>query len=824
MSNTQWQTYCSACVTFHQRNLTRDRYGAAIAGAADASEKLRLNLELEAEARALTGATRGEKQAYITHLIGGGPGNRIPECPHASEELKEEARVGRQAIKDKSATKSSTATGNVAAVAQLKRQASTGGNPDMPSKKPKADLQQSQLRVYPPADKPFSKAEVEAIRAKALRVTVKNNLPFSIWDNIEFLEFLALLRTQAPTILPSAKVMSGALLQKAADDVDEAMKAMLDGKEFGLSTDGWKSRTKSALNAVCVNVDYKVHTLKLIDMTEESKTGEAQSQQFEKMIDDVENGDGGSSKGQKLLVKKRPHLLAPECWGHQGQLMLGDYFKVHEYAAEIAEKATGLIGWINNHGRVRKIFNHAQEELCQRDPTKPRAFMRLYNLKDALELAVVLSRQQLIEAQVGAAKSTEKMRLEQEAKDWIEVIKDSAFWLGLETILGDLEAICYGININQKDSARADQVLLMIASVYLQFSNHPEPAVSARMTERLEKRWHDCDQLLFIFTLILNPWEMLSRFGQQAGLDHLSCNTMLFQLYTRMRNRPDNHDSHEQRLEKEKVFQLAFVHYLAGTGLFASWQVQANRDTIERAFGRAPLAAWRAMTGPESHELASFAITLLSVMANTAGCERTFSHLKLIQSPHRSRLGKDKLEQMTKVGSRIAAENVARGTAKLREGRKNHKGTEALLEVPRYGNLLEDQNDEDESERGRILVNTREGWRTETAKWIAASRASKEEEVRSFDDEDDDDLPEYPGLPPRLSGGAGVQLTPPKKTLAMLFGDLPLPTQEHPARSDSTEAALMHALEVFQRLEDVGEPPRELGDREQDMDGDVVIL
>ncbi|KAL1671254.1 ribonuclease H-like domain-containing protein [Schizophyllum commune] len=714
----------------------------------------------------------------------------------------------------------------------------------MPSKKPKANLQQSQLRVYPPADKPFSKAKVEAIRAKALRVTVKNNLPFSIWDNIEFLEFLALLRTQAPAILPSAKVMSGPLLQKAAHDVDEAMKAMLDGKEVGLR---YEFNFKTGWLRPNIIAAQMVHTLKLIDMTEESKMGEAQSQQFEKMIDDVESeygakvthfvtdGDGGSSKGRKLLVKKRPHLLAPECWGHQGQLMLGDYFKVHEYAAEIAEKATGLIGWINHHGRVRKIFDHAQEELRQRDPTKPRgsvaylvanitrwtthvvAFMRLYDLKDALELAVVLSRQQLIEAQVGAAKSTEKMRLEQEAKDWIEVIKDSAFWLGLETVLGDLEAICYGININQKDSARADQVLLMIAGIYLQFSNHPEPAVSARMTERLEKCWRDCDQLLFIFTLILNPWEMLSRFGQQAGLDHLSCNTMLFHLYTRMRNRPDNYDSHEQRLEKEQVFQSTFVHYLAGTGPFASWRVQANRDTIEHAFGRDPLAAWRAMTGPELHELASFAITLLSVVANTAGCERTFSHLKLIQSPHRSRLRKDKLEKMTK--------NVACGTAKLREGRKNHKGTEALLEVPRYGNLLEDQNDEDESERGRILVNTREGWRTEMAKWIAASRASEEEEVRSFDDEDDDDdLPEYPGLPPRLPSGAGVQLTPLKKTLVMLFGDLPLPTQEHPAQSDSSEAALMHALEVCQRLEDVGEPTRELEEQEEDIDGDVVIV
>jgi hypothetical protein len=52
------------------------------------------------------------------------------------------------------------------------------------------------------------------------------------------------------------------------------------------------------------------------------------------------------------------HLL-----GKQFQLTLGDYFKEYPLAQEITEKATNLIGWINNHGKVRKIFDKAQKQV-----------------------------------------------------------------------------------------------------------------------------------------------------------------------------------------------------------------------------------------------------------------------------------------------------------------------------------------------------------------------------------------------------------------------------------------------------------------------------
>jgi hypothetical protein len=53
----------------------------------------------------------------------------------------------------------------------------------------------------------------------------------------------------------------------------------------------------------------------------------------------------------------------------------------------------------------------------------------------------------------------------------------------------------------------------------------------------------------------------------------------------------------------------------------------------------------------ETRELAAFAILLLKVVVNQAGCERVFSDLKVKQTDRRNRLGLAKLEKMTKVSS-----------------------------------------------------------------------------------------------------------------------------------------------------------------------------
>lgn len=203
-------------------------------------------------------------------------------------------------------------------------------------------------------------------------------------------------------------------------------------------------------------------------------------------------------------------------------------------AQEITEQATDLIRWINNHGKVRKIFDEAQKQI-NKDwinkelvltylvanltwwTTHCTAFIRLHNVQDALKLAVMQYRTGLVQAQVGAAKSSEARRLTEDANSHIKIIQDYTFWAGLEQVIGDIEPICYATNVNQTDACRPDSVLRTLAGIYLHFLDHPEAEVSVKMTQRIEKRWKAAYQPLFLLCQILNPFEGLSCFGDKAA-------------------------------------------------------------------------------------------------------------------------------------------------------------------------------------------------------------------------------------------------------------------------------------------------------------------
>jgi hypothetical protein len=151
------------------------------------------------------------------------------------------------------------------------------------------------------------------------------------------------------------------------------------------------------------------------------------------------------------------------------------------------------------------------------------AFARLYELKDPLETAVFNKRGGIILAQVGAASGAEEKRLTEEATTFCDLIHNPTFWDGLEQVLSDIEPICYVTNLSQKDSTWADQVLLALMGLYLHFTRHPEPEVADAMCQRIEKRWKDCDQPLFLLSLILNPWYKFSVFGEEANMDPMTC-------------------------------------------------------------------------------------------------------------------------------------------------------------------------------------------------------------------------------------------------------------------------------------------------------------
>ncbi|KAJ6610956.1 ribonuclease H-like domain-containing protein [Mycena sp. CBHHK59/15] len=600
---------------------------------------------------------------------------------------------------------------------------------------------------------PFGSSERDVIQAQALRAVVSANLPFRALRNPEMLKLFGMLRTTAPDIIPSGKVLGGRLLNEAAEKVEVDIKRVMKGRDVGLSTDGWKSKSKDSVNAVCSIVDFKSYLLELLEVTALKKDGPSLCTQFGEMIDRIEihygciiiyfttDADGGSKKGRILLGKKRPWLILPSCWAHQFQLILGDYFKENDMAAQIAEEATALIGWINNHGKVRKIFDESQATISKdrnagkiiilvylvanitRWTTHFVAFFRLFLLRQALQVAALTRRSAIVDAEVGAAVSTEAARLRAEANSFCDKIEDQSFWNGLETVLGDLEPICLGTNINQKDSTRLDQ------------------------------------------------------------------------MYRRMKTRPDNTDTPEQRKVKEQEISRAFIKYLSGTGDFIELDVvewEATYDNVD------PIMVWEALRGSkEVAELAVFAIQIFQIVANQAGCERTFSRVKLEQTDHRNRLTLDKLDKRTKISAHILAEHQRASLVKPRKARNNHKSTASLLDVPRYRDLLEDQQDEDPSERGRALVSSSEGWRTQMAKWIGDV---KEVDRQERQEREDAERQERATSPFEAAAEEAAEVQVPAgawkpMSLATLFSEAEKPRARKPSRKAmEEEELLMQAL------------------------------
>ena len=86
-----------------------------------------------------------------------------------------------------------------------------------------------------------------------------------------------------------------------------------------------------------------------------------------------------------------------------------------------------------------------------------------------------------------------------------------------------------------------------------------------------------------------------------------------------------------------------------------------------------PVEIWEGIdTGEESgcNRLSKLAIHILSVVANSAGCERAFSHMGLVHTSRQSRLGIEKVRKATAVGMDLKRMHIDAGLLRAR-GKRN---------------------------------------------------------------------------------------------------------------------------------------------------------
>ncbi|KDN49419.1 hypothetical protein RSAG8_02121, partial [Rhizoctonia solani AG-8 WAC10335] len=467
---------------------------------------------------------------------------------------------------------------------------------------------------------------------------------------------------------PDAKVpdrhkLSGPILQHEVGSAREAMRKAVDGQiAIGMS-DGWKNIRRNSLLASLLSVNYTTYTVNVHDLSTERKTAENHLKVVLSDIDDVEkrynvrviawvSDAGGDSRAMCVRLNRlQPYILVFDCWAHQINLIVGDIFKLSSELVDAAEQAIDIIKWLLNHSRLLGLFHEEQ--------------LRITGTTHTLNLPAITQWTSHFlsftkEFVVSAGRSPEQV---QQVKAIMWNIEDPDFWRKLTELKINLEPLAIAANVAQAPTTRLDHILIELGRLYFTFSRfNMSPAVMA---------------------CVLNSLERVFR--------------RLF------------------RMDNDFEMRDAFMDYLDSKNEFHPdrWDIQDIREARERAGKPNNLVeVWSSLLMPDPsntgrQQLVHLAINVLSIVANSAGCERPFSEMGYTQSKRRSRLSNQKTFDTAAVRMELKRNHAAAGLTRARLHRQfglPATKQEAAPEPPLRG-TEKDQHDETAEELAEIDMN-----------------------------------------------------------------------------------------------------------------------
>ncbi|KAL1739260.1 ribonuclease H-like domain-containing protein [Schizophyllum fasciatum] len=248
------------------------------------------------------------------------------------------------------------------------------------------------------------------------------------------------------------------------------------------------------------------------------------------------------------------------------------------------------------------------------------------------------------------------------AEEVLAIIEAPDFWLNLKKVKLHLQPLAIAANVTQSDHARLDTVLLTLANLYRVFSDPSlDPSICTAVHKSLEKRWKKIDQDIFILAVIFNPYIRTACFPSTSPFCRPGrIRQLVNKCYKRIFN---------TTVEPNIEFTSALTDYLNGVG---SWSAESmdlaghkararrqekplNLIVIWRewdAVQNAPMTTSATPTvgpGPTPPNgvsgMARLAMTLLSVVPNSASVERIFSLFGIIHSKHRNRQSPEKVRK-----------------------------------------------------------------------------------------------------------------------------------------------------------------------------------
>ncbi|SJL01174.1 uncharacterized protein ARMOST_04492 [Armillaria ostoyae] len=545
-----------------------------------------------------------------------------------------------------------------------------------PSKRARHSISRQASFMYQPPPISWSSSDQARFEERIIRLTASAGFSLSWVENPEWIAFCEDFIPAAK--VPSRKVVTNRLLPTTLDAMRASVRREAAGQSVTAQCDGWSGENHHHYIAFMVTVNGKVQTVLVHDASNEQKTA---AKLFERMIEVINILE--NEWGVRVIAFTTD---ASDCYAHQINLIVGDYFKADQDFLLYSPLATELITWLRSKTFLLALIREAQlrkgasmvtviRAVITRWTAHYLAFRRLLELQPTLKLLVAedeMLPQKEKKIAIGDANARRR------ANKMIGIINDPLFWKSLARIKLHLEPLAIAANITQSAFCRLDQVLLTLGSLFIHYSKSlsatdmGERYVRYALLSSIERRWGKSDQEVFIAAVVLNPFMKLTPFrltSQTSFLTMAGLNDLFSRLYTRFFTDP---------LDSAELLGN-IQDYMFNTGICSilpSWSATLAKQSLAENESPDPRHIYQGLghgSGVPMPPLFRLALHLFSVCANSASCERLFSVLGNTLTKLRNRLGTKTLTSLAEMKMHIRDEHLQMA-AKVRDRLKRNFG------------------------------------------------------------------------------------------------------------------------------------------------------
>ncbi|KAH9026059.1 hypothetical protein EDB85DRAFT_1869147 [Lactarius pseudohatsudake] len=185
----------------------------------------------------------------------------------------------------------------------------------------RSDSLLSHQASFPGYEPGWSQGEQAMFETAVTRLTASAGLPLRWVENPEWLALCERFLPNAKS--PSRKVLTQRLIPATLKGFKQTARKQCSGFEGTVSYDGWTGGNHHHY------VAFMNHVIRVHDASGERKTAENLFPELEKVLSDLQqswnitvvaitsDAGGDALKGRKMAHRKYPHIVVPDCFGHQ---------------------------------------------------------------------------------------------------------------------------------------------------------------------------------------------------------------------------------------------------------------------------------------------------------------------------------------------------------------------------------------------------------------------------------------------------------------------------------------------------------------------------